>query len=77
MDLTITLALLFLAAAILYSAVGHAGASGYLAAMAFMGIAPSVLKPVTIRSAMSMHKVSSCHVGRGSDAWPSIAGMVK
>ena len=39
---------LFLAAALLYSSVGHAGASGYLAAMAFMGVAPGVMRPVAL-----------------------------
>jgi hypothetical protein len=32
----------------LYSAVGHAGASGYLAAMAFMGVAPDTMKPTAL-----------------------------
>ncbi len=31
--------------ALLYSSVGHAGASGYLVAMALFGIAPAVMKP--------------------------------
>ncbi len=39
------LAALIFIAAMLYSSVGHAGASGYLAAMAFMGVAPNVMKP--------------------------------
>lgn len=42
---SILLAVLILIAALLYSAVGHAGASGYLAAMALMGIAPSAMRP--------------------------------
>ena len=29
----------------LYSSVGHAGASGYLAVMAFVGMSPEVMKP--------------------------------
>jgi hypothetical protein len=41
----ITLAALILVAALLYSSVGHAGASGYLAAMALVGISPAVMKP--------------------------------
>lgn len=36
--------LIFLAA-LLYSSVGHAGASGYLAAMALCGVAPEAMKP--------------------------------
>ena len=31
--------------AVLYSSVGHGGASGYLAAMAFFGLSPDVMKP--------------------------------
>lgn len=39
--------LLFLLATIafLYSSVGHGGASGYLAVMAIMGVAPAMMKP--------------------------------
>ncbi len=39
------LCLLIFGAALLYSSVGHAGASGYLAAMALCGVAPAVMKP--------------------------------
>ncbi|HYE66280.1 MAG TPA: sulfite exporter TauE/SafE family protein [Pyrinomonadaceae bacterium] len=42
------LALLIFAAAMLYSSVGHAGASGYLAAMALLGVAPAVMKPTAL-----------------------------
>lgn len=44
----IVLAGLLLLAAILYSSVGHAGASGYLAAMALVGISPEVMKPTAL-----------------------------
>jgi hypothetical protein len=44
----VLLAVLILLAALLYSSVGHAGASGYLAAMALMGVAPAVMKPVAL-----------------------------
>lgn len=44
----IVLSLLIFVAALLYSSVGHAGASGYLAAMALVGIAPSVMKPTAL-----------------------------
>lgn len=44
----IVLATLLLLAAILYSSVGHAGASGYLAAMALVGISPEVMKPTAL-----------------------------
>jgi uncharacterized protein len=35
-------------AALLYSSVGHAGASGYLAVMALFGLAPGVMKPTAL-----------------------------
>lgn len=36
------------AAAVLYSSVGHAGASGYLAAMALFGLAPERMRPAAL-----------------------------
>jgi uncharacterized membrane protein YfcA len=39
------LTLLIFAAALLYSSVGHAGASGYLAAMALCGVTVAAMKP--------------------------------
>lgn len=41
----LTLAALIFIAATLYSSVGHAGASGYLAAMALVGLSPEVMRP--------------------------------
>jgi uncharacterized membrane protein YfcA len=46
-DIAILTTLIFLAA-MLYSTVGHAGASGYLAVMALMGIAPAIMKPTAL-----------------------------
>lgn len=40
--------LLFFAAALLYSSVGHAGASGYLAVMTFLGLAPAAMRPTAL-----------------------------
>lgn len=42
------LALLVFAAALLYSTVGHAGASGYIAAMSLLGVAPVVMRPTAL-----------------------------
>lgn len=42
------LAILFLAGALLYSSVGQAGASGYLAAMALLSVDPAVMKPTAL-----------------------------
>ena len=45
---TLLLTLLILFAALLYSSVGHAGASGYLAAMALFSLPPEVMKPTAL-----------------------------
>lgn len=42
------LAALILAAAVLYSSVGHAGASGYMAVLALWGMAPETMKPTAL-----------------------------
>lgn len=39
---------LFFAAAILYSSVGHGGASGYLASMGLVGVAPAIMRPTAL-----------------------------
>jgi uncharacterized protein len=44
----LVLAGLFFAAALLYSSVGHAGASAYLAAMALVGLEPAVMRPTAL-----------------------------
>jgi uncharacterized protein len=46
-DIALLCGLIVLAAA-LYSSVGHGGASGYLAAMALFGLAPTVMKPTAL-----------------------------
>jgi uncharacterized membrane protein YfcA len=44
----LVLAALFFAAALLYSSVGHAGASAYLAAMALVGVAAATMRPTAL-----------------------------
>ena len=39
---------MFLVVAIVYSSVGHAGASGYIAAMALLGFAPEQVRPTAL-----------------------------
>ncbi len=46
-NITLTF-LLFLTIATLYSSVGHAGASGYLAVMALLSFAPETIKPTSL-----------------------------
>jgi uncharacterized membrane protein YfcA len=47
-DTDLLLAALFLLVATLYSSVGHAGASGYIAAMALLGLAPEQIRPTAL-----------------------------
>src|SRR6266850_2305647 len=42
--------------AFLYSSVGHAGASGYIAVMTLFGLAPAVIKP----TALTLNILVSC-----------------
>jgi uncharacterized protein len=44
----IVLAGAFCVVAVLYSTVGHAGASGYLATMALLGVAPATMRPTAL-----------------------------
>lgn len=46
--IAVFIAILILVIALLYSTVGHAGASGYLAVMALFGMAPIVMKPTAL-----------------------------
>ena len=46
--MTVVLAILFFIVAILYAAVGHGGGSGYLAAMALMGVDPEVMRATAL-----------------------------
>ncbi|NZA28230.1 sulfite exporter TauE/SafE family protein [Luteimonas sp. SJ-92] len=47
-ETVLLLALLFFLVATLYSSVGHAGASGYIAAMALAGLAPEQIRPTAL-----------------------------
>lgn len=47
-DNDLLLGLLFFAAALLYSSVGHGGGSGYLAAMALLGMPPAMMRPTAL-----------------------------
>lgn len=64
------LAALIFVAAILYSSVGHAGASGYLAAMALFGLAPEVMKPTALVLNILVATVASWKFWRaGAFSW--------
>lgn len=48
MDQNLLILLAIFLVAVLYSSVGHGGASGYLAVMAFMAVAPDVTRPTAL-----------------------------
>jgi uncharacterized protein len=68
-------------AATLYASVGHAGASGYLAVMALLGVAPATMRP----AALVLNVVVACigtttfaragHL-RWSLLWPLLVGSI-
>lgn len=67
---TLLLTLLIFIAALLYSTVGHGGASGYLAAMALFNVAPEVMKPTALVLNLFVAGVGTFRYARaGCFAW--------
>lgn len=65
------LALCIFAAAMLYSSVGHGGASGYLAAMALFGVAPAEMKPTALVLNLAVSAIAAFRFARaGHFSWP-------
>lgn len=76
-----TLSTLVFVAALLYSMVGHAGASGYLAAMALVGVAPAVMKPTALTLNILVATVGTVQFVRAgrfswSLFWPFAIGSI-
>jgi uncharacterized protein len=72
---TVLLTFLIFAAALLYSTVGHGGASGYLAAMALFNVAPDVMKPTALVLNLFVASVGTLRYARAgcfswSTFWP-------
>ena len=57
---------LFFGASVLYSSVGHGGASGYLAAMGLFGIAPAVMRPTALVMNIAVASISLYKFSRSS-----------
>lgn len=79
-QLALLAAMIFLAA-LLYASVGHAGASGYLAAMALLGIAPEVMKPAALAmnvlvAAIATYRFGSTPYFKPQLLWPFAVGSV-
>src|SRR5215213_8204199 len=72
---------LIFVAALLYSSVGHAGASGYLAAMALVGVAPEVMKPTALALNILIATIATVRYYRAgyfywAALWPFAIGSI-
>lgn len=72
---------LIFVAALLYSSVGHGGASGYLAVMAFLSVAPESMRPAALAlnvlvSAIALYKFYKVKAFSWQLLLPIIAGSI-
>jgi len=73
----LTLALAFALIAALYSSVGHAGASGYLAVMALLGVAPDVMRPTALALNLVVAAIGTLRFARaGLTSWRALLPLV-
>lgn len=75
------LAVLFLVVGALYSSVGHAGASGYLAVMAFFAVEAAVMRPVALSVNVIVAAIACIQFARAGHFswrlfWPFAVGSV-
>jgi len=75
------LAVTFLVAAMLYASVGHAGASGYLAAMTFVGAPTPMMRPTALVLNLIVASIAAVRFGRAGLFswrlfWPFALGSV-
>lgn len=80
-SLPILLAVAFFLAALLYSSVGHAGASGYLAAMAFLGAPTPMMRPTALVLNLLVASIAAVRFARAgffdlARFWPFALGSV-
>jgi len=81
MTTALILAAAFFVIALLYSSVGHAGASGYLAAMALAGVASGVMKPAALCMNILVATIATIRFYRAgsfswSKLWPFALGSI-
>jgi len=79
-ELTV-LALAFFAVATLYTTAGHAGASGYLAMMALVGVAPDIMRPTALTlnilvAAIAVYRFRRARFFSWNALWPFLLGSV-
>jgi len=75
------LSLCILAVAVLYSSVGHGGASGYIAVLALFSIDPSALKPTALALNILVSTVATANFARAGHFswrlfWPFAAASI-
>lgn len=75
------LASAFFVVAVLYTSVGHAGASGYLATMALVGVAPEVMRPTALTlnilvAAITVYRFRRARFFNWQGLWPFLLGSV-
>lgn len=76
-DAELLVTLLFFAVAALYSSVGHAGASGYIAAMALLGFAPEQMRPTALALNLLVGGIGLLRFWRGGHVrWRNILPFV-
>ena len=81
LDQIVLLAVCIFIAALLYSSVGHGGASGYLAAMALFGLAPAVMRPTALILNLLVAAIATVQFARAGHFswrlfWPFAAGSI-
>lgn len=77
MDPTLVLAMAFFVASLLYSSVGHAGASAYLAAMGLVGLAPETMRPTALALNILVASIVTIRFQlAGQVAWRSVLPFV-
>ncbi len=71
MATSVLLAIAFLVAAVLYSSVGHAGASGYLGVMAFLNVPAATMRPTALVLNLLVASIATVRFARaGFFSWP-------
>jgi uncharacterized protein len=77
----VILAAAFFVAALLYSSVGQAGGSGYLAAMSFLSVPPTTMRPTALVLNIVVASIAAARFGRAgyfswSLFWPFAIGSI-
>ncbi len=81
LSIALLLTALILLVAVLYSSVGHAGASGYLAAMALLGVSAEVMKPTALTLNVLVAVIATVQFARAGHLqtrllWPLAAASI-